>query len=186
MRRPFKAVRHRFVVVTLVLLLVMCVAAIVGLAIGVGIEMEKVTAQQSVVTNSIPAIQIVPPATCVSPSCVRLAGQILASLDMTVDPCEDFYNFTCGNWMKQHTIPQGVCVCVCVCCMCVLMCACVHVQMYACVCGWVCTCVCGWVCTCVCVCVCVCGYYCWVSLYAHTGGLMTSQVMFAMVPWTRS
>src|ERR1700760_1568856 len=29
----------------------------------------------------------------------------LTSLDRSVDPCVDFYKFTCGGWMKNNPIP---------------------------------------------------------------------------------
>src|SRR5277367_539911 len=29
----------------------------------------------------------------------------VTSLDRTVDPCVDFYKFTCGGWMKNNPIP---------------------------------------------------------------------------------
>ncbi|KAL5491618.1 hypothetical protein EMCRGX_G016936 [Ephydatia muelleri] len=106
-RRPFKEVRTKFVTVILVLLLVLCIAIIIALAIGLGVETEKITSQEGIAPGPIHAIPVGPPLTCLTPSCIRLSSQILASMDASVDPCTDFYNFSCGNWVKQHTIPQG-------------------------------------------------------------------------------
>ncbi|EKM55471.1 uncharacterized protein PHACADRAFT_256119 [Phanerochaete carnosa HHB-10118-sp] len=44
--------------------------------------------------------------TCFSPQCVMLAASVISSLDQSYDPCENFYDFATGGWIKQHPIPS--------------------------------------------------------------------------------
>ncbi|XP_058857815.1 endothelin-converting enzyme 1-like isoform X2 [Acipenser ruthenus] len=47
------------------------------------------------------------PQLCLSESCIKVASSILGSLDRNVDPCQDFYSFACGNWVKTNPLPDG-------------------------------------------------------------------------------
>lgn len=43
---------------------------------------------------------------CIDDACVSVADSILNGMDTTIDPCNDFYSFACGNWIKQTKIPE--------------------------------------------------------------------------------
>ena len=34
-----------------------------------------------------------------------VAGEVLAAMDRTVSPCQDFYQYACGGWLKSTTLP---------------------------------------------------------------------------------
>jgi hypothetical protein len=36
----------------------------------------------------------------------HLANYLLESINETVEPCENFYEFTCGKWIKNTKIPD--------------------------------------------------------------------------------
>ncbi|XP_063542862.1 endothelin-converting enzyme homolog isoform X1 [Cydia strobilella] len=44
---------------------------------------------------------------CLSSSCIYTASEVIRALDETQNPCEDFYEFACGGWMKNNPIPEG-------------------------------------------------------------------------------
>lgn len=43
---------------------------------------------------------------CLTTDCIETAAQLLQSMDRTADPCQDFYQYACGNWNKKHIIPD--------------------------------------------------------------------------------
>ncbi|KAF9233936.1 hypothetical protein BU15DRAFT_90170 [Melanogaster broomeanus] len=42
---------------------------------------------------------------CLTKECIILSASILASLDTSQDPCENFYDFANGGWIASHSIP---------------------------------------------------------------------------------
>ncbi|XP_048470863.1 endothelin-converting enzyme 1-like [Rhincodon typus] len=47
------------------------------------------------------------PKVCLTESCVIVASNVLKSLDRSVDPCQNFYNYACGGWIKGNPLPDG-------------------------------------------------------------------------------
>ncbi|XP_046579512.1 neprilysin-1-like [Haliotis rubra] len=43
---------------------------------------------------------------CLTAECIKTASQLMEMMDRTVNPCEDFYQFACGQWDKTYVIPE--------------------------------------------------------------------------------
>ncbi|KAH9951953.1 Metalloprotease [Amylocystis lapponica] len=61
-------------------------------------------------TSTLPPVPVptsppIEPA-CLTPDCIILASSILSSLDLTQDPCENFYQYANGGWLKAHPLPS--------------------------------------------------------------------------------
>ncbi|KAJ8320335.1 hypothetical protein KUTeg_001922 [Tegillarca granosa] len=43
---------------------------------------------------------------CLSRQCIDIASTLINAMDNTVDPCEDFFEYACGNWNRKNIIPE--------------------------------------------------------------------------------
>ena len=67
------------------------VIAVIGLAVGLGVERSKAAG----------------PPLCTTRACVDLSSQILSAMDQSVDPCDDFYAFACSRFVEEAISPFG-------------------------------------------------------------------------------
>ncbi|KAJ2951400.1 hypothetical protein O0L34_g13545 [Tuta absoluta] len=45
---------------------------------------------------------------CESRECLRSAANLALSMDRAADPCQDFYQYACGNWGEEHPRPDAL------------------------------------------------------------------------------
>ncbi|MFT7812528.1 phosphate-regulating neutral endopeptidase isoform X1 [Arapaima gigas] len=43
---------------------------------------------------------------CMTQECIEAAGSILSKMDRSVSPCQDFYQYACGGWLRENPIPE--------------------------------------------------------------------------------
>ncbi|XP_068000978.1 neprilysin [Melanerpes formicivorus] len=43
---------------------------------------------------------------CKTSDCIKSAARILENMDTTAEPCQDFYQYACGGWLKRNVIPE--------------------------------------------------------------------------------
>ena len=46
------------------------------------------------------------PEVCLTPGCIHAASYALTNMDESVEPCDDFYKFACGSYLKNTIIPD--------------------------------------------------------------------------------
>ncbi|XP_070560657.1 neprilysin-1-like [Ptychodera flava] len=43
---------------------------------------------------------------CLTDHCIQIAEDMRSRMDLSVDPCDDFYDYACGTWVKNNEIPK--------------------------------------------------------------------------------
>ncbi|XP_034349314.1 membrane metallo-endopeptidase-like 1 isoform X2 [Arvicanthis niloticus] len=75
----------------LVLLILMLLGAIVTLGVFYSIALRESSQKSDI---------------CTTPGCVIAAARILQNMDQSRNPCENFYQYACGGWLRHHVIPE--------------------------------------------------------------------------------
>ena len=45
---------------------------------------------------------------CLTMDCIKAAARLSEYMDDSVDPCKDFYQYSCGGWERVTNIPEGL------------------------------------------------------------------------------
>jgi len=43
---------------------------------------------------------------CLTKDCVSAAADLLESMNSSVDPCDDFFEYACGGWIQNNMIEE--------------------------------------------------------------------------------
>jgi len=94
--RDKQRIKQNLLIIVLVVCVLFFVATTIALAAIFGYRENDRNSSESSLGN-----------TCISPTCIDAASFLRKAMDMSVDPCEDFYKYSCGNWEETNVIPEG-------------------------------------------------------------------------------
>ncbi|KAI9282166.1 hypothetical protein BY458DRAFT_497397 [Sporodiniella umbellata] len=89
------------------ILLLLCSSFFIVLCILTGLYVQSVVEkQQPPLKEPLPPLENKTDPVCLTPECILTASQILQDIDINLDPCDNFYQFTCNQWQTRHPIPH--------------------------------------------------------------------------------
>ncbi|KAL3280926.1 hypothetical protein HHI36_004152 [Cryptolaemus montrouzieri] len=77
---------------------ILCVLLIIAVAIAIALGVLLFLNMRKDKTNET---------LCQTPECIAASSQILSNMDSKIDPCDDFYQFACGEFIKKTVIPTS-------------------------------------------------------------------------------
>ncbi|XP_030058113.1 phosphate-regulating neutral endopeptidase PHEX [Microcaecilia unicolor] len=45
---------------------------------------------------------------CLTPECIEAAASIQSKMNQSADPCDNFFQFACGGWLRDNPIPEDM------------------------------------------------------------------------------
>ncbi|XP_031555498.1 endothelin-converting enzyme homolog, partial [Actinia tenebrosa] len=94
--------RPRIFILIIVLLLVTCGVLILLYSLERG---RRIKAEN---LNQEPHLKTLSNQICTTEHCIHTASATLKNLDKKVNPCDNFYMFSCGGWKQEHPIPDSM------------------------------------------------------------------------------
>ncbi|XP_064610724.1 neprilysin-like [Liolophura sinensis] len=94
----------------LLFVVILTLAAAIAACIAIAVVAQKAEeAEESTVAAThaptTPAV-VEDDSICVTPGCVAAAARVNEYIDTSVHPCDNFFKYSCGNWIKKHPIPE--------------------------------------------------------------------------------
>ncbi|EFO13872.1 hypothetical protein LOAG_14655 [Loa loa] len=45
---------------------------------------------------------------CLTKGCIQAANNLLMAMNLSANPCDDFFEYACGQWNRDHMIPDDM------------------------------------------------------------------------------